>query len=283
MLWILEQIDTLEPEAVLSLLPTISEARRVRVQSMTHVPTRVRSVLAELLLRHALREEFGLTDPPRIETGEKGKPFFPDRPDLQFSLSHCQTAVACALAPALVGVDVQEVRPLCRAARPLAAASPSLPLEGKVAAPEARTDEVVPRRDGTLPSASPSLPPEGKVAAPEALTDEVALQARKTLPLYRILSESERAWVAAGETSFERDRRFTAVWTCKEAWGKALGVGFLYDLRSTCFIPNKEIWQQHGFCFTHLSNTDYELNLCSHEPLPRKSVTFKEIVNEVTL
>ena len=252
MLWILEQIDTLEPEAVLSLLPTISEARRVRVQSMTHVPTRVRSVLAELLLRHALREEFGLTDPPRIETGEKGKPFFPDRPDLQFSLSHCQTAVACALAPALVGVDVQEVRPLCRAARPLAAASPSLPLEGKV-------------------------------AAPEALTDEVALQARKTLPLYRILSESERAWVAAGETSFERDRRFTAVWTCKEAWGKALGVGFLYDLRSTCFIPNKEIWQQHGFCFTHLSNTDYELNLCSHEPLPRKSVTFKEIVNEVTL
>ena len=253
MLWILEQIDTLEPEAVLSLLPTISEARRARVLAMTHVPTRVRSVLAELLLRHALREEYGLRDLPRLETGEKGKPFFPDRPDLQFSLSHCRAAVACALDAFPLGVDVQEVRPLRRAARPLAAASPSLPLEGKVS--PVRT----------------------------LVTDEVVSQARQTPPVYRILSDPERAWVEAGETPAERDRRFTAVWTCKEAWGKALGVGFLYDLRSTCFVPNEEAWQQYDSCFLHLSHTDYELTLCAHAPLPMKSVPFEEIVNEVTL
>lgn len=253
MLWILEHIDELNTDAVLSLLLRLSEARRARVRSVTHVPSKVRSILAELLLRHALRAEYGLTEFPRIETGEKGKPFFPECPELHFNLSHCQTAAACALDASPVGVDVQELRPLRRAARPLAAASTSLPLEGKL---------------------SPVRTP---------VTDEVVPQARKTPPVYRILSEPEHAWVEAGETPAEQDRRFTAVWTCKEAWGKALGVGFLYDLKSTCFLPDKESWRQHDFTFLHLSREAYELTLCSRELLPCKSVSFEEIRDEAML
>ena len=234
MLWILEHIDRLDPEAVLRFLPTISEARRARVLSMTHVPSRVRSVLAELLLRRALREEYGLTDLPRLDTGEKGKPFFPDRPDLQFSLSHCRTAAACALAHAPVGVDVQEVRHL-----------KAFPLRGR------------------WHRASPASP----------MTDEVVPQARETPPVYRILSEQERAWVEAGETPAERDRRFTAVWTCKEAYGKALGVGFLYDLRSTCFVPDKETWRQYDTSFLRLSREAYELTLCAASALSIQTLT----------
>ena len=208
MLWILEQIDTLEPEAVLSLLPTITEARRVRVLAMNHVPTQIRAVLAELLLRFALREELGLTELPRIEIGEKGKPFFPDRPEICFNLSHCKTAVACALDDSPVGVDVQEVRSV--------------------------------RREGKRSSAP---------------------------PLYRILSQPERTWVEAGETPWEQDRRFTAVWTCKEAWGKATGVGVLYDLRSTEFRPKKRPWKQYGRTFRQLDEKDTFLTLCAARSL----------------
>lgn len=253
MLWILEHIDQLNTDAVLSLLPRLSEARRARVLSMTHVPSKVRSILAELLLRHALREEYGLTELPRIETGEKGKPFFPERPELHFNLSHCQTAAACALDASPLGVDVQELRPLRRAARPLAAASPSLPLEGK-------------------------LSPLRTLAKEEAVS-----QAGKTPPVYRILSEPERAWVEAGETPAEQDRRFTAVWTCKEAWGKTLGVGILYDLKSTCFIPDKESWIQYDSMFVHLSCEAYELTLCSRELLTCESVCFEALRDEVSL
>ena len=247
MLWILEHIDQLNTDAVLSLLPRLSEARRARVQSVSHVPSKLRSILAELLLRQALWEEYGLTELPRIETGEKGKPFFPDHPELHFNLSHCQTAAACALDASPVGVDVQELRPLRRAARPLAAASPSLPLEGKL---------------------SPVRTP---------VTDEVVPQARKTPPVYRILSEPERAWVEAGETPAEQDRRFTAVWTCKEAYGKKTGDGFLYDLRSTCFIPDKASWQQYDSLFFRLSREEYELTLCADQPMPWIQVCFEDI------
>ena len=223
MLWILEDIEQLDAEAVLSLIPAISEERRARIRTVRHQPTRVCSVLAELLLRRALREEYGLSELPRMAAGEKGKPFFPDYPDLHFNLSHCKTAVACALDASPVGVDVQEIQNL--------------------------------RRDDPLTAPS----------------------------IYNILSRQERAWVEAGETPDERDRRFTAVWTCKEAWGKALGVGILYELKTTCFLPKAEPWIQHDFLFRRLSRDGYELTLCASAPLPCKSVSFEEIVNEVTL
>ncbi len=237
MLWLIENVDQIAFSELSGFVPKLSPSRRDRVLSTTHEPTRVRSVLAELLLRHALREEYGLTELPAIETGEKGKPFFPDRPEIHFNLSHCRTAVACALAAAPVGVDVQEYKPLCRAARPLAAA-----------------DE--------------------RHSSKETRRDKHCLSAP---PIYRILSEAERAWVEAGETPTEQDRRFTAVWTCKEAYGKKTGDGFLYDLRSTCFIPDKASWQQYDSLFFRLSREEYELTLCADQPMLWIQVCFEDI------
>ena len=218
MLWILEHVEQLDPAEVLRLLSHVSEPRRARVLSMKNEAAQVRSILAELLLRHALREEQGLTDLPRIETGEKGKPFFPDRPDLQFNLSHCKTAVACALDAAPLGVDVQEVRPLRRSGKGMA-----------------------------LPSS------------------------------FRVLSASELAWVTEESAPEEQDCRFTAVWTCKEAYGKANGEGFVYDLRSTDFLPRAGSWPQYGFTFTHADLSGTLLTLCSAGPSSLKRVSFSEL------
>ena len=250
MLWILEHVDQLNTEAVLSLLPQISEGRRARVLSVTHVPAKVRSVLAELLLRYALRKEYGLTELPSIDTGKKGKPFFPDHPDVHFNLSHCKTAVACALDASPLGVDVQEVRPL--------------------------------RRDVPRPSASLSLPLEGKVSPVRTpVTDEVVPRASTAPPLYRVLSETERSWVEAGETPEEQDRRFTAVWTCKEAYGKAVGEGFLYDLRSTEFLPRKKPWQQSGYLFRYCDLGDTALTLCAEHPLRLRRVELRHLISKL--
>ena len=241
MLWILEDAEQLNPAEVLACLPRLSAPRRERVAAMKNEAAQVRSILAELLLRQALRAEYGISDLPTVQTGEQGKPFFPDRPDVHFNLSHCKTAVACVLDRTPVGVDVQELRPLRRKAD-----SQSLPLEGKVAPALAPvTDEVAPE---DAPACRNSCPPA----------------------IYRILSESERAWVEAGETPTQQDRRFTAIWTCKEALGKARGVGLLYDLKSTAFLPRPEPWSQYGFTFTHLDLEGAFLTACAERaPAPR--------------
>ena len=257
MLWILEHLDQLNTEAVISFLPRLSEARRNRVLSMKPEGPRVQSVLAELLLRRALREEYGLGELPKIETGEKGKPFFPDHPEIHFNLSHCKYAVACALDRAPVGVDAEAHGRLRR--------------DGVLPSAIGLKDQgsgIRERRDGTLPSASSCRgghwPPASSNHA-----------------LFRVLSEAERDWVLAGETPEEQDRRFTAVWTCKEAWGKALGLGILYDLKSTGFLPETGNWRQNAFCFTHLSRGEYELTLCSAKPLSIRRLTPSELMNTI--
>lgn len=62
------------------------------------------------LLKLALERESGLSPLPETAKGEGGKPFFPDRPDLCFNLSHSRGGVACALHDKAVGVDIEGLR-----------------------------------------------------------------------------------------------------------------------------------------------------------------------------
>jgi len=47
---------------------------------------------------------------PEIEKTPNGKPYFPARPDIHFSLSHTKTHVLCALSDKPVGVDIESPR-----------------------------------------------------------------------------------------------------------------------------------------------------------------------------
>ncbi|MCI8869032.1 MAG: 4'-phosphopantetheinyl transferase superfamily protein [Lawsonibacter sp.] len=70
---------------------------------------RARSV-SRALLALAARETWGLEALPELETGERGKPFFPENPERQFNLSHSGELLVCALDGAPVGVDIQQER-----------------------------------------------------------------------------------------------------------------------------------------------------------------------------
>ena len=66
---------------------------------------------ARRLLGQAYEELFN--EPlPLISATEQGKPFFPTRPDIFFSLSHSGNFVLCALSDTPVGIDIEKIRPL---------------------------------------------------------------------------------------------------------------------------------------------------------------------------
>ena len=69
-----------------------------------------RSALAFLLLRDALRTEYGILDVPEFRTNEYGKPYFEDLP-VHFNISHCRDAVAVIVADHPVGIDVESIAP----------------------------------------------------------------------------------------------------------------------------------------------------------------------------
>ena len=61
------------------------------------------------LLGRVFYDEYG-GDLPEIEKTLNGKPYFPDRPEIFFSLSHSRTHVLCALSDHPVGVDIESPR-----------------------------------------------------------------------------------------------------------------------------------------------------------------------------
>ena len=70
---------------------------------------RLRQHAAAFAARFGLPGAFG-----RIAREAKGKPYFPDAPDVGFSISHSADLWVCAFAAGRIGVDVQQQRP-CRA------------------------------------------------------------------------------------------------------------------------------------------------------------------------
>ena len=74
-----------------------------------------RSASAYSLLEYAYRLEYGDVL-PEIKKTPNGKPFFPERPGIHFSLSHAFTHVACALSEFPVGVDIESPREISKRA-----------------------------------------------------------------------------------------------------------------------------------------------------------------------
>lgn len=217
MLWLLEAIDAIPLERLRPALNELSEGRRERVLRARYESGKVQMILAELLLRYALLRETGRKELPGISSGEKGKPFFPEHPDLQFNLSHCKIAVACALDASPVGVDVQSYQPLLR-------------------------------KDQAAPA------------------------------IFRVLSETERSWVEQGRDAADCDRRFAAVWTCKEAYGKANGNGILYPLHETAFLPAETPWEQYGWSFQCQLLPRAALTVCAAAPMELRPVRLPELL-----
>ena len=63
------------------------------------------------LLERAALLHWGVAPPLRLERTDRGKPFFPDHPDLHFNVSHSAGFIVCALGSAPVGIDLQAHRP----------------------------------------------------------------------------------------------------------------------------------------------------------------------------
>lgn len=65
------------------------------------------------LLKFALNNEYRLSlDELSMSIGEYGKPYFSDRQDIFFNISHSDGMAAVIIADRSVGIDVQSVRPI---------------------------------------------------------------------------------------------------------------------------------------------------------------------------
>ena len=85
----------------------MTEPQRVTIYSAAY--DRSPGASHRLLRQAAQLYAPGLAE-PALASGAHGKPYFPDAPQLQFSISHSGAYWLCAFSAAPVGLDVQQHR-----------------------------------------------------------------------------------------------------------------------------------------------------------------------------
>lgn len=88
----------------------LSDDRFSYCSGMKNIVSGLSSAYGYLLLRYALKTEYGISDMPIITTGEHGKPFLEDHRDIFFNISHAKKRVICSVSDRSVGVDIQDIR-----------------------------------------------------------------------------------------------------------------------------------------------------------------------------
>lgn len=83
--------------------------RKKIAQSYHFAIDRLQSARAYLLLREALRREYGTDVKAEFGYGENGKPFLLNYPDIHFNISHCRKGVMCVVGDEPVGCDIEEI------------------------------------------------------------------------------------------------------------------------------------------------------------------------------
>ena len=94
------------------LLPLVSQDRRNTSLKYRFDDDKKRSLLAHILLSHAVMEAgYDIAIPVEPITDENGKPhLFHNNGEIHFSLSHSGQYAVCAIADSPIGVDIEQIR-----------------------------------------------------------------------------------------------------------------------------------------------------------------------------
>ena len=108
-LYMIHEQDLSNPALIQACLEQLPDARRQKVLRFRHCKDQALSLAASVSWSMAARIFGADVCKEEIEYNPLGKPFFKNRPDLSFSLSHSGSFGAAALSPDTeVGLDVQQ-------------------------------------------------------------------------------------------------------------------------------------------------------------------------------
>ncbi|MCM1372032.1 MAG: 4'-phosphopantetheinyl transferase superfamily protein [Bacteroides sp.] len=102
-----DNLSEYSADALEQCLQNLPGWRRDQAMRYAGLEGRRNCILAYLLLCRALEEEYGINDRPTFIIGEHGKPALAEYPHIHFNISHCHTAILCAVSHQPVGVDIE--------------------------------------------------------------------------------------------------------------------------------------------------------------------------------
>lgn len=107
------KLPEIREDAILdTLLIHVSKERQNRLKRFVKMDDAYRSLIGDLLVRFALKEQYGTLDKElKIKTNEYGKPFLCEFPSFHYNISHSGEYVVCVVHNNAVGVDIEYIGP----------------------------------------------------------------------------------------------------------------------------------------------------------------------------
>lgn len=94
---------------VCDLFEMVSNERKDRIRKFYFEKDKVHSIFAEVILRYALWEKYGLKDDIIIQKANYGKPYLANYKNIHFNLSHSGDWVLCGVGDNPIGIDVEQI------------------------------------------------------------------------------------------------------------------------------------------------------------------------------
>lgn len=89
----------------------ISTERREKIKKYYFDEDKKRSILAEVLLRHSLKKDFGISSEQiQFINNNYGKPKLKNFEHIHFNLAHSGDWVVCVVSDAPIGIDVEQIK-----------------------------------------------------------------------------------------------------------------------------------------------------------------------------
>ena len=110
MKYILENTDALNKEFLCKVMNMLSLQRQQKIDSLRILSDRINSAAVFLILRYALKKEYGIDALPEFSFGEKGKPYLNGYNNIYFNLSHSRNSCACIISDKETACDISDKR-----------------------------------------------------------------------------------------------------------------------------------------------------------------------------
>ena len=110
MIYLLENTDSLGEDFISSAIDGLSLQRLKRLDTLRIESDKINCAAVYLMLRYALKAEYGITEAQDFTFGKNGKPYLKDKNGIFFSMSHCRNACACVVADKETAADIADLR-----------------------------------------------------------------------------------------------------------------------------------------------------------------------------
>ncbi|MBQ3928783.1 MAG: 4'-phosphopantetheinyl transferase superfamily protein [Clostridia bacterium] len=110
MIYLFEGTDNIEINFVDTAAAALNRQRTEKIRQYRSPNDKINGTIVYLLLRYALKKEFGITEPPELVYRKRGKPYLKHHNDIYFNFSHCKNAAACVVSHAETAIDIIDIR-----------------------------------------------------------------------------------------------------------------------------------------------------------------------------